>query len=105
MVGVSRATRLHAIEPTTILNRCHRFRGFVYEHARFSNEKKRIECGFRGKANAVPEGRRKGFPGEGERDSGWAAPDTSPAQWTSHRIEMRGDSMRKNRAKANSDSN
>jgi len=30
-------------ELTTILNRCHRFRGFVYEEARFSADKKRIE--------------------------------------------------------------
>ena len=28
---------------TTILNRCHRFRGFVYEHARFSADRKSIE--------------------------------------------------------------
>ena len=32
-----------ATELTTILNRCHRFRGFVYEHARFSADKKSIE--------------------------------------------------------------
>jgi transposase len=31
------------MELTTILNRCHRFRGFVYEHARFSADKKSIE--------------------------------------------------------------
>jgi transposase len=31
------------MELTTILNRCHRFRGFVYEHARFSTDKKSIE--------------------------------------------------------------
>jgi transposase len=28
---------------TTILNRCHHFRGFVYEHARFTADKKSIE--------------------------------------------------------------
>ena len=32
-----------AMELTTILNRCHRFRGLVYEHARFSADKKSIE--------------------------------------------------------------
>jgi hypothetical protein len=32
-----------AMELTTILNRCHRFRGFVYEHARFSTDKRSIE--------------------------------------------------------------
>jgi transposase len=31
------------MELTTILNRCHRFRGFVYGHARFSTDKKSIE--------------------------------------------------------------
>jgi len=37
------ATHFRAMELTTILNRCHRFRGFVYEHARFSTDKKSIE--------------------------------------------------------------
>jgi hypothetical protein len=31
------------MELTTILNRCHRFRGFIYEYARFSTDKKSIE--------------------------------------------------------------
>src|ERR1035437_5117568 len=31
------------MELTTILNRCHHFRGFVYEHARFSADRKSIE--------------------------------------------------------------
>ena len=31
------------MEMTTILNRCHHFRGFVYEHARFSADKRSIE--------------------------------------------------------------
>ena len=31
------------MELITILNRCHRFRGFVYEHARFSADRKSIE--------------------------------------------------------------
>jgi hypothetical protein len=31
------------MELTTILNRCHRFRGFVYEHAGFGTDKKSIE--------------------------------------------------------------
>jgi transposase len=33
-----------AMELTTILNRCHYFRGFVYERARFSSDKKSIEA-------------------------------------------------------------
>jgi hypothetical protein len=31
------------MELITILNRCHRFRGFVYQHARFGADKKSIE--------------------------------------------------------------
>ena len=31
----------------TILNRCHRFRGFVYQHAHFSADKKSIEVAVR----------------------------------------------------------
>jgi hypothetical protein len=31
------------MELITILNRCHRFRGFVYERARFGADKKSIE--------------------------------------------------------------
>jgi transposase len=36
-----------ALELLTILNRCHRFRGFVYQHARFSADKKSIEVAVR----------------------------------------------------------
>src|ERR1043166_5763489 len=35
------------MELITILNRCYRFRGFVYEHAHFSADKKSIEVGVR----------------------------------------------------------
>jgi hypothetical protein len=31
-----RRRRFRAMELITILNRCHRFRGFVYQHAHFS---------------------------------------------------------------------
>jgi len=34
---------LRAMELITILNRCYRFQGFVYRHARFSPDKKSIE--------------------------------------------------------------
>jgi hypothetical protein len=37
------AKRFRAMELITILNRCHRFRGFVYQHASFSVDKKSIE--------------------------------------------------------------
>src|SRR5947208_3416353 len=35
------------MELLTILNRCHRFRGFVYQHAHFSADKKSIEVAVR----------------------------------------------------------
>ena len=35
------------MELITILNRCHRFRGFVYQHARFSADQKSIEVSVR----------------------------------------------------------
>ena len=41
------ATRLRAVELITILNRCYRFRGFVYQHAHFSADKKSIEVAVR----------------------------------------------------------
>jgi transposase len=41
------ATPVRAMELITILNRCHRFRGFVYQHAHFSADKKSIEVAVR----------------------------------------------------------
>jgi transposase len=41
------ATPVRAMELITILNRCHRFRGFVYQHAYFSADKKSIEVAVR----------------------------------------------------------
>jgi hypothetical protein len=35
------------VELITILNRCHRFRGFLYQHAYFSADKKSIEAAVR----------------------------------------------------------
>jgi hypothetical protein len=43
MVEVFAAARFCAMELLTILNRCHRFRGFVYDRARFSPNHKNIE--------------------------------------------------------------
>ena len=37
----------------TVLNRCHRFRGFVYQHAHFSTDKKSIEVVVRPRRGAV----------------------------------------------------
>ena len=47
MVEVFAAARFRAVELITILNRCHRFRGFVYQHARFSPDNKSIEVAVR----------------------------------------------------------
>ncbi len=42
-----RGFRTGTMESITILNRCHRSRGFVYQHAYFSAEKKSIEVAVR----------------------------------------------------------
>ena len=47
------ATRLRAMELITILNRCYRFRGFVYQHAHFSADKKSIEVAVRPRKGSV----------------------------------------------------
>ena len=41
------------MELITILNRCHRFRGFVYQHAHFSADKKSIEVAVRPRKGSV----------------------------------------------------
>ena len=41
------AARFRTMELITILNRCHRFRGFVYQHAHFTADKKSIEVAVR----------------------------------------------------------
>ena len=42
-----------AMELITILNRCHRFRGFVYQQARFSADHKSIEISVRARKGSV----------------------------------------------------
>jgi hypothetical protein len=41
------AVCFRAMELLTILDRCHHFRGFVYQHARFSADRKSIEVAVR----------------------------------------------------------
>jgi hypothetical protein len=43
MVEVLTAEILFAMELIAILNRCHHFRGFVYQHARFGEDDNSIE--------------------------------------------------------------
>src|SRR5438309_3750712 len=53
------------MELTTILNHCHHFRGFVYQHARFGPDQKTIEVAVRPREGsaAVCSGCQKPAPG------------------------------------------
>src|ERR1039457_1571736 len=52
MVVVLAASAFFVMELITILNRCHRFRGFVYERACFSPDRKTIEVDVRPRAGS-----------------------------------------------------
>jgi hypothetical protein len=47
MVEVFAVSRFSAMELITILNHCHRFKGFVYHQARFTPDNKSIEMSVR----------------------------------------------------------
>ena len=65
MVEVSAVEPVRAMELTTILNHCHHFRGFVYQHARFGPDQKTIEVAIRPREGsaAVCSGCQKPAPG------------------------------------------
>jgi transposase len=53
------------MELITILNRCHRFRGFVYQHACFSADGKSIEVAVRPRKGSAAVCSRCHFPARG----------------------------------------
>jgi hypothetical protein len=65
MVEVFAVAVFFAMELITILNRCHRFPGFVYQQARFSADKKMIEVTVRPRtgSGAVCSGCHQPAPG------------------------------------------
>jgi hypothetical protein len=55
--GSFAAACLRAMELIAILNRCCRFQGFVYQHARFTPDRKSVEVSLRS-AKAPPQSAR-----------------------------------------------
>ena len=53
------------MELITILNRCHRFRDFVYQHAHFSADKKSIEVAVRPRTGSAAVCSRCHLPAPG----------------------------------------
>src|SRR4249919_3412141 len=53
------------MELITILNRCHRFRGFVYQHTHFSADKKSIEVAVRPRKGSTAACSRCHLPAPG----------------------------------------
>jgi len=59
------AASLQAMELLTILNRCHRFRGSVYQYAHFNADKKSIEVAVRPRKGSVAVCSRCHLPAPG----------------------------------------
>jgi len=53
------------MEPITILNRCHRFRGLVYQYAHFSADKRSIEVAVRPRKGSAAACSRCHLPAPG----------------------------------------
>ena len=70
------------MELITILNSCHRFRGFVYQHAHFSADKKSIEVAVRPRKGSAAVCSRCHLPAPGyDQLAEW--PISDKGQWTS----------------------
>jgi hypothetical protein len=69
MVEVFRRHLIRAMELITILNRCHRLKGFVYEHARFNADKKSIEVAVRPRKGSAAVCSRCHLPAPSARPS------------------------------------
>ncbi len=65
IVEVFAVEAVRAMELITILNHCHHFRGFVYQHARFGPDRKTIEVAIRPRTGSAPvcSGCQKPAPG------------------------------------------
>jgi hypothetical protein len=78
MVEVSPTASVRAMELITILNRCHRFRGFVYQQAHFSADKKSIEVAVRPRKGSVAICSRCHLPAPGYDQLGDGALSSFP---------------------------
>ena len=67
MVEVSPTAPVRAMELITILNRCHCFRGFVYQQAHFSADKKSIEVAVRPRKGSAAVCSRCHLPAPGHK--------------------------------------